>query len=258
MVVADPVRCRLRMTDAELAAVAALGQEGAAAEASRVLVREAFTAAGLLTGGVAPGWVDELLRTVAQPALRVAVETVMAGAPLVHQLWATPRDAVLGEPAGEGVTELSWIEPVTIPYAIVQLVRLQRRPPPVAAAAIRLPASRLADIEKRLAAGDNVTAGHLPDGSGLADQDVEALARIIRRRRVSWRASSVWDDGTAGRRVASLTVIDAGDAGLWTISVDDPDSEDPMLLLEAVAASTVWRRLVALLPATTAREEAPV
>jgi hypothetical protein len=258
MVVADPARCRLWMTDAELAAVASFGRDGAAAAGEpRALLREAFAAAGLLTGGVAPGWVDELLRPVAQPALRVAVETVTVGAPLVHQLWATPRDAVTGEPALEGLTELSWIDPVTIPYTIAQQVRLRRQPPPPEAAAIRLPTSRFAEVEQRLAAGGPATVGQLPHGNGLANGDVDALARIIRERRVTWRVSSVWADGSGDRRNASLSVMDAGGAGLWAITAADPGSEDPMLLLEAVPASTVWRRLVALLPVTTSREEAP-
>lgn len=255
MAVADPARCRLRMTDAELAAVAALGRSGPAAEPeSRQLLVDALAAAGVLTSGTAPAWVDDLLRGIAQPALRAVVETVTVGAPVVHRLWVNPLGAVLGAPVAEGVTELSWLDPVTTPYAIAQLLQFRRRPPPPAGTApVRLPASRMAEIEKSLVASDAAGGGAPPagqpaGGGGWTGRDAETVGGIIRQRRLTWRVSSVWADGPDRRRTASLSVIDAGAAGLWALTVHEPDSQDPMLQLEAVAASTVWHRLVALLP----------
>lgn len=252
MAVADPARCRLRMTDAELTAVATLGQSGpAAAEDSRQLLADALTTAGVLTGGTVPGWVDELLRAVAQPALRVAVETVTVGPPLVRQLWANPRDATLGEPVDGGMTELSWLDPVTVLSVIATLLRFRRRPPPTEATVIRLLASQFAAFEKRSTARNTATADP-PPGGVLTTSDAEVLGRIMARRRVTWRVSTVWADATDSRRSGDLCVIDGGDAGLWEVSIPDRGSEDPVVQLEAVAPSTVWRRLVALLPALTA------
>lgn len=153
MATVDVARCRLRLTDPELAAVTSLGQADPATRAAAAqLLRDALTTAGALRGTALPGWVDELLRTVARPALRLVLETVAGGPPVVRQIWATPADAVAGEPAGDGTTELAWIEPAMLPYTIVQVVRLRRDRPPERTATIRLPASRFAAAEQSLAA----------------------------------------------------------------------------------------------------------
>lgn len=223
MATVDVARCRLRLTDPELAAVTSLGQADPATRAAAAqLLRDALTTAGALRGTALPGWVDELLRTVARPALRLVLETVAGGPPVVRQIWATPADAVAGEPAGDGTTELAWIEPAMLPYTIVQVVRLRRDRPPERTATNR-------------------------------------EAGLLRHRRMSWRASSVWADRAGHRHTGAISVVDAGPAGLWLVTVDDPAADDPMVELALIPASAVWRQLIELLPhdGATDRREAP-
>lgn len=225
--------------------MAALGRDPAGStDGARQTVVDALAAAGAMVTGTLPGWVDELLRTVARPALRIAVETLAVDRPLVDQMWATPADAVTGETVGAGTTELSWVDPTLIPHVIAQRVRLRRRVPPATRASVQLRSSQLVQVQAALAGAADRPVG---DGSSPNGQ-IEAVARIVRNRRVSWRATAEWADPAQRRRNGSVSVIDAGETGLWMVTADNPDDDDPLLRLEAVAAGTVWTRLVELLP----------
>lgn len=87
-------------------------------------------------------------------------------------------------------------------------------------------------------------------GKGRLDrQGATAVATMVGSRRLTWRATSLWREGS--RRSRSLTVVDAVEAGYWISSVpDDAAFDDPALgvTLGPVSSGEVWRRLSALLP----------
>ena len=239
----DLARRCLRLTGAELEA--ALTSGGSAPPAPRQPLL------ALDTGGHArepnPPWVEELLAVVARPALRVVVETAVAGHLAVYSLWATPKQAVTATPASDGVVELALIDPLLLPWTIAQLVGLGRRPPPPPVAPLRLPASLLDTVEEQVTAGQAVD-GALMAAQGLDQAQQAALVRLFQRRRVSWRASSVWAGTDGQQQTSNLAVLDGGEAGLWRVQVPDTEDPDPVFTLEPVRASMIWRGIVGLLP----------
>jgi hypothetical protein len=171
-----------------------------------------------------PAFARELLEVVADPQLRIMVRIFTAAAPLVHQVWATPRVAVVGAPAEPGRVELAALEPVMIPFALAHAVGLRRRPAPPDRQPIRVP----------------VAAYRAGQGGGPVPPELTA---IVRRRRMSWRAMSAWRTTTGEPVTRTLHVTDAGPAGLWRLRVEDPN-----LLIEPTTARDVWRALAELLP----------
>jgi hypothetical protein len=95
-------------------------------------------------------------------------------------------------------------------------------------------------------------AERLPDGDAadaLAQLEPglrERLLALLRERRLSWRATSVWSD-VEEQHVTSVAVLDAGVEGLW-LTRHEGDPPDTIVHLEPVAPSEVWERVVALMP----------
>ena len=160
----------------------------------------------------------ELLTVVANPSLRIVVRIFTTSAPVVHRVWATPRDAVLGTPDRDTV-ELAALEPALIPFVLAQRVGLRRRPAPPGRTPVRLP----------------------PPGAG--GPVPPQLAVLVQRRRLTWRARAAWRDGTGAPVTRALHVTDTGPAGLWRLHVEEND-----LVLEPTDARAVWRALTELLP----------
>lgn len=173
-----------------------------------------------------PAFARELLEVVADPQLRITVRIFPAAAPLVHQVWATPRIAVVGAPAEPGRVELAAVEPILIPFTIAHAVGLRRRPAPPDRQAIRVPVAAF-------------RAGQ-PGGPPSAPPE---LAAIVRQRRTSWRAMAAWRTPAGEPVTRTLHVTDAGPAGLWRLRVEGPN-----LLVEPSTVRHVWRALAELLP----------
>jgi hypothetical protein len=221
----DIARCRLRLTEQEIAEVRTV-------RVARPL----------------PAWAGEALDTVADPGLRIVVRVFTAARPLHHSIWATPRVAVVGEPTDDGRIELSSTEPVLIPFTIARIVGLRRRPVPPGRSMIRMPASVYTSIQDRVGSSAGLD-GRNPQGIASPEATLEA---ILRQRLMSWRATSAWRDETGQRVTVNVNVTDAGEAGFWRARVEEPESPDPMLLVEPSAARDVWAGLTGLLPRRSA------
>ncbi len=87
--------------------------------------------------------------------------------------------------------------------------------------------------------------------AGLDHAHRQAVLELCWRRRLSWRATSLWASGEDQREVRTLTLVDGGQGGLWLSSVDDEQAADPVVTLDPVRPSQVWQEILSLLPTTT-------
>jgi hypothetical protein len=154
----------------------------------------------------------------------------------VEQAWATEREGVWGVVAADGMIELTPIEPGLIPWAVARAVGLGPRDKPDSPA-LQAPAQVLG------AAAEGGAAEAL---SELEPEVRERLLAILRERRLSWRATSVWSDSEE-QHVTSVAVLDAGVEGLW-LTRHEGEPPDTIVHLEPVAPSEVWERVVSLMP----------
>ncbi|HEX5621781.1 MAG TPA: hypothetical protein VFX51_25365, partial [Solirubrobacteraceae bacterium] len=100
-----------------------------------------------------------------------------------------------------------------------------------------------------LGAGDREGAAAALEA--LTGEDRDALLAVLRERRISWRASSVWTGADGEQRVGSLAVLDAGVEGLW-LTRHEGTEPDTIVHLEPVPPSAVWDRVGALMPSPEA------
>jgi hypothetical protein len=247
----DIPRAALRLDDAELGAavmlVGAPDHPSLADPATRPAL-DSLTAAGIIQDGRITGFPARLLAVVAAPKLRVTVESFVGLQTVVEQGWATEREGVWGAVAGDGQVELAPIEPSLIPWAIARAVGLGPREQP-ARGPVVIPAEPLGIANERLAAGDGEGAAAALET--LSGEDRDALLALLRERRISWRASSVWTGADGEPRVGSVAVLDAGVEGLW-LTRHDGEEPDTIVHLEPVPPSAVWDRLTALMPSPEA------
>lgn len=225
-----------------------------AEEASRTALA-GFTEAGAMVDGAPVREVAELLSILLRHQLLVEVETTIGDAPgPSHTLWLGRELGVLAEGmVGENRWAYAPVAPTLLPWVLGHLVALRRRPAPTLGHAVtvarRLLDAAMADIDADASA--RAVASLTQDG-GLSRHAATAMAAMLASRRLTWRATSLWQDG--GPQSRSLTVVDAVDAGYWVSSPpDDADFDDPELgvTLEPVASGEVWRRLTFLLPGVT-------
>jgi hypothetical protein len=217
----DPIRDRVRLDEAELAALTVLtagrGDEALAGESGRATLAE-LRAAGALEGDAPAPWLARLLAPVAAPAFR-AVADVHAGGRLVvvATAWANGDGCLLGTLAADGVTELAPIDPMLLPSAFAREVDLGPRPAPEEREPI---SAGVADVEAAEAAhGD------------------DALGRLMAARRSSWRVTV-----TDGAGTRSLAAVDATGLGLWLV---EPEPDDRARLVPTTAGE-VGARLARL------------
>jgi hypothetical protein len=244
----DAPRAALRLADEELGAavmlLAAPDHASLAEPGSRAAI-ERLERAGIVQEGRVEGYPARLLAIVAAPKLRIGVETFVAGAPRLEQAWATEREGVLGSVAPDGEIELSPVEPALIPWAIARWVGLGPREQ-AHADALALPAEALGAAADHLASGDRDAAAE-----ALEDVDPDTRATVLDvlpERRLSWRATSAWTGEDGEQRVSSTAVLDAGTEGLWLTRHEGEPPADTVHL-EPVPPSTVWDRIVGLMPA---------
>ncbi|MGH3342028.1 MAG: hypothetical protein ACRDPK_03925 [Carbonactinosporaceae bacterium] len=186
---------------------------------------------------------------IAAPKLRVVIETFIAESEVTHSVWANEGDAVLGISDAPGVVELSRVEPVLIPWAITYVVGLGPRPKPELGAPVTLPSSALdAAFEAAVGGGRERAAAVLAEQTDLVAPAQHVVADLLVDRRISWRASSIWTDGSGETQTRTVTVVDGGRRGLWLSETDTLRVQDPPVRLEPTRPSNVWRRIVALVP----------
>ena len=239
----DIPRAALRLDDAELGAavmlVAAPDHPSLADPATRAAL-DALTAAGIVQDGRITGFPARLLA--------VTVESFVGLGTVVEQGWATEREGVWGAVAADGQVELAPIEPSLIPWAISRAVGLGPREQP-ARGPLAVAAEPLGTASERLAAGDREGAAAALEAFAAEDRD--ALLAVLRERRISSRASSVWTGADGEQRVGSVAVLDAGVEGLW-LTRHEGTEPDTIVHLEPVPPSAVWDRVTALMPSPEA------
>lgn len=241
MAVLDPSRASVELSQDELSAAAAL-LEG---EPTDEVVLESLVAGGVVRNGAIVPYVARLLEVVAEPKLRIVVERYIAERVVVENVWAVERLAVWGSEVRGGATELRPVEPAVLPMEIVRAVGLGPRDSAAIDTSVRATAATLERLEELLAAEDREAADALL-AEELDDVRRRALIDLMLDRRSSWRASSIWTDDS-GQRLESVCVVDGGNSGFW-LTTHETDADEPMICLRPVAQSTVWDRIVDLMP----------
>jgi len=251
----DPARARVRLASDELAVATVLLTQPdhellQTPDAQQVL--EELERVGALADGQLVGYVAELVGIVAAPKLRILLETFRAEQPVVHQIWATERHAVVGVSEPEDILELAPVEPALLYWEIARLVGLGARPPVVVERSFAMPNATLEGVFRQLAGGEAAEAdATLQRETALSAEERQAFLVLLLNRRISWRASSVWTSGR-GRETRTMTVVDGGEAGLWLSRVEGDLGENPTIALEPSRPSVAWRGLIELLPDSAA------
>jgi hypothetical protein len=246
LAVLDPSRTSVELSEEELRA-AALLLDGGDTDA---VALEALETAGVVRNGAIVPYVASLLSVVAEPKLRIVVERYIAERVVLENVWATERLAVWGSEVRGGGTELRPVQPALLPWEIMRAVGLGPRERPVSETALRAPAATLERLEEMLAANEDRAAleALLMDGSQLDEAQRSTLVDVMFDRRSAWRASSIWTEAR-GERMESVSVLDGGDSGLWLTTHELQDGAETIVVLEPVLPSTVWHRIVGLVPA---------
>jgi hypothetical protein len=243
--VLDVARTAVELSDEELdAAAAVLSGDGAVSDS---VALEALEAAGVVRNGTIMPYVGRFLTIVGAPKLRIVVERFVQQRVVVDNVWAIEQLAVWGSEVRGGGTELRPVEPPLLPWEIMRTVGLGPRARPAIDTKLCIPAATLEAIEAFLIGDDPAAADELlTQTTDLGEAERAVAIDIVRNRRSSWRASSIWTV-EGGQETASVTVVDGGISGLWISTASDGE-DDSIVCLEPVLPSTVWKRLVALVP----------
>jgi hypothetical protein len=248
--VLDPSRTAVELSDDELNAAAAL-LSGDGEGVSDTAALAALEEAGVVRNGAILPYVGRFLTVVASPKLRIVIERFIAQRVVVDNVWAVEQLAVWGSEVRGGGIELRPVEPALLPWEIMRAVGLGPRAHPPIDTRLCVPAATLEGVEQHLIAGDREAADALLRRTTEFDEATRGVViEMVRLRRSSWRASSIWTDDD-GPRAESITVVDSGDGGLW-ISTATEGADESTLCLEPVLPSTVLGRIVGLVPGAPA------
>lgn len=271
MAVVDPALATVRLTGRELAA-ATLSvvdpQNPSLGHPAMTEAMQALEAGGARTstpgaphGGLVPALAG-MVQVVHQPQLRVVVEVFRASAALAATIWSTPNLAVIARPAGGDALEYGVVDPVSLPFTLASLIGLggggtdgERRP-------VTVPADALDAAGLAVEGGDVPGALALLARRGMKPDAAAVVVAIQAERRASWRLCSAWMDEAGAVHQRTLTLVDAGAAGLWRADTDTDLGDDgpgagTAVTLTPVAPSQVWLALVALLPVERSGPGAP-
>lgn len=251
MAVLDAARRLVTLSHRELAAATVVAGNGGGDQLRADLRPDmaALEEAGAVVDGSLVPAVAEIVGVVSRPQLRVTLETFVAATVVLHAAWATPDVAVVGRSVADDSLEYSVTDPVSLPFALAALVGLGRRP---TAGGGTLTAS----VESLDAAAAPAENGELDEARdrlahhGVPTPTAGVLAGVLSARRLTWRASGVWMDEAGAVHTASVTVVDAGEAGLWRCEVEGGGQDGPgaAVSLRPMAPSHAWRALTDLLP----------
>ena len=252
--VMDAAAGTLRLTNRELALLTDLAIDPAAAAPELERERSRLQAAGALDGARLAPFVKSLIDAIARPQLRLMIELSRGDGAGACLAWSTPDQVVLGVPDEERDEPgfvLSALEPAALPLTLMSLAGMGRRPVPVQGSVVEVRRADLDEAGAAVQAGDQARLDAVL-GRAVADETARNdLAALLAKRTGSWRLSAVWADEAGERHTGELTVIDAGEAGLWRCEWPaDADRQDPDLraTLTPVAPSRVFALVLGLLP----------
>jgi ESAT-6 protein secretion system EspG family protein len=256
MAVVDLEAGRVRLTERELAAAVMLATEPGSPKLEQSVLREdvaRLTEAGLVKDGTLDPALANLVSVVARPQLRLMLERVTDQGLSAYAVWATPKTAVLAVPVPDEpeAADYAALEPMALPLTLFGLAGMSRRPVPRREGSIEIQMGDLDAANKAGEARDAAGVDAALQKAGIDEPWRAALARMILEREGSWRLSGGWADAKGQKHLGSLTIVDAGKAGLWRVEAPpDPAPDDPTVVIKLtpVAPSTVWKELLALLP----------
>ncbi|MGH8906230.1 MAG: hypothetical protein ACRD0K_06895 [Egibacteraceae bacterium] len=250
MVSFDPGRQRIRMRPAHLGLLGLLAADPAAANNQPGL--DELRAAGIVAGDLPVREAAELLAVVAKLRLLIEIETTLGAGLRRHTVWLTPDLGVSAEAAPDnGEYEYALVVPTMLPFALARIVNLLPLPAPAGARPITVSQELLNRVTATAETDHEAASAELRAAMAGDPQSAALLGRLITERRLSWRMTAAWLEPRGQRHIGSLTVIDAAEAGLWTLTLPtEPDFDDPALevALAPATAPQVWQRIVALLP----------
>ena len=151
--------------------------------------------------------------------------------------WDRAGRATMANGIGQDSLSITATQFDLLPALLTQAVRLN----PSTAPAVRQPITTTAGVVQQAIAGGPGVDGPLVDGE-TSDEDLVAVLGALRH---AWRASGSWQGKATD---ASITVLSAGDEGLWAVSHDasTPGSQanaDTVVRLEPCNPSDISRLL---------------
>ncbi len=172
---------------------------------------------GITSGGRLHPAATAMLDVVTEPGLVITVDVAGGRTPELATFWCSRRRAVQSEIIDGQRVRLHRVEPDWLPFHLTRVVGAGPRPTPPFPGAVTVAADLLVDAE--LLVGERpTTAMKQLVASGVEPRWADRLLIALEHRRRVWRVQAVWVSRASGRRVAELTVLDAGPAGYWEIT----------------------------------------
>ncbi len=172
---------------------------------------------GITSGGRLHPAATAILDVVTEPGLVITVDVAGGRTPELATFWCSRRHAVQSEIVDGHRVRLHRVEPDWLPFHLTRVVGAGPRPTPPFPGAVTVDADLLVDTE--LLVGERpTTALNRLIASGVEPLWADRLLIALEHRRRVWRVQAVWVCPSSGRRVAELTVLDAGPAGYWEIT----------------------------------------
>jgi hypothetical protein len=176
---------------------------------------------GVASGGIVSPDAAALVGVMTDPDLVVSIEVTTRDAVNRSTIWATAERAVWGRPVEQDVYQLRSIDTVTVPLLLAQLTGVGRRPETPFSGSVTVAADALA-AALDWQTDDPETALAILVSAGAEPVWADRILIANQHRRAQWTVSSVWVEQNGGHEVHEATVLDAGPAGYWRISRDEP------------------------------------
>ncbi len=198
------------------------------------------------TGGTV---VDTLLGVLASASFALMVDVSYVGQVLSYRYCGDQARLVQVGPVGPDHVELTPLEPVGLPWAVLALVRLGPRPRGALTGPVEVAVAALERAGRLLqSGGDGAADGarSLLCAGGLDPAAAAQVAALLEGQVATWRAASGWRDPGGEQRRRTGAFLDGGPAGIVRASVVDDDGGT--LRLEPATAPEAWQEILGLLP----------
>jgi hypothetical protein len=241
----DPSRGLLELNDDELGAASALVMVPDAKFLRKRKAREyldRLEAAGVTVNRELQGNALPIVSVLAEPNIRMMVERFESGGTQRDFAAVKGEYGIWGEPTQNG-NEFRLIEPEHIAQAMSDAVGLGPRPEPSLSEPVGLHSSVLQNVLSRLGVGDLAEANAVLEAESMDSEKRKVLIKLLRDRKLSWRASSVWKDGMGADRACVVAVMDGGESGLWISEHFDVASKSPSVRLSPTDPGAVLEQL---------------
>jgi len=207
----------LELRRSELMTLAALAGPNVALDSIDLEDLDRLRAVGAVEGTALTEGARPIAETVRSPVVRLRLDFLRPGRPVVCPGWIDSRFAVLAVPSPSGVDDVKVAPTAFLPARLAGFTGLGPRP-----------------VNKWSWDG-----GRAEFDASLAQQESPTFVPA-RSLRLHWRVTMAW---TGGSR--SLEVLDANDAGIWLVRQDE---QGDAVSVVSVTTTDVWVALIATLP----------